>query len=437
MRWFWRADLLTLAIDSLLEGSLVAVVYLAITPFTRPANPLPLAAFWLAAAAGLGIARLSARWWRLEDTVPVLVILTGAGALHLEKGAGFLLGVALLRGAMHVDSEHESDVSVDAVTYAFPVIAFALLMHLGSDAPFVGPVLIASLTCLVAGMFAIGRGRQREFESVGPVAHRSSFWPALGAGLTVWTVAAIPIAYVVGTVTLSVVSGPARWLAASARPLLEAAAQLFEWLVWQVGQWLPKPTMPPFPTATPGTGQSVAGSAPPAGGGGGADILLRVVIVALWVLIPVVITILCLVVVRQLFGWRRAVARARLPEPPPSASGQSPSPLARARTRLTRPRAARRRTGRRNPTSAAEAYLALLDDLEDQETLARLPTETPRDHAHRVGEQGLELFPLALLAADYQLTTYARVDVTEQETARALARWRRLRALAEERPPPE
>jgi hypothetical protein len=159
-------------------------------------------------------------------------------------------------------------------------------------------------------------------------------------------------------------------------------------------------------------------------------------IVTLWLIVPALMVVLSLVVMRQLFGWRRAVTRAQLPEPPPSASGQSPSPLARARTRLLRPRAARRRTVRRNPTSAAEAYLALLDDLADQETLARLPTETPRDHAHRVGGQGLELFPLALLAADYQLTTYARVDVTEQETARALARWRRLRALAGQRPPP-
>jgi hypothetical protein len=435
MRWFWRADLLTLALDSLLEGSLVAVVYLAITPFTRPAAALPLAAFWLTAAAGLAVARLSARWWRLEDTVPLLVVFAGAGGLYLERGVGFLLGLALLRGALHVDSDHESDVSVDAVTYAFPVIAFALLTHLGSGTPFVGPVLIASLTCLIAGLFAIGRGRQREFESLGPVAHRSSFWPALGAGLGVWTVAAIPIAYVVGTVTLSAVSGPARWLAASARPLLDRAGEVFVWLLWQFAQLMPKPDVSSLPTPTPGTSRTAAG-APPVVGEIGGDSLLGLLILALWLIVPALIITLCLVVMRQLFGWRRAVARAHLPEPPPSASGPSPSPLARARARLTRPRAARRRTLRRNPTSAAEAYLALLDDLEDRENLARLPTETPRDHAHRVGEQGLDLFPLALLAADYQLATYAHVDVTEQETARALARWRRLRALAEERPPP-
>jgi hypothetical protein len=435
MRWFWRADLPTLAIDSLLEGSLVAVIYLAVTPFTRPATALPLAAFWLTAAAGLAIARLSARWWRLENTVPLLVVLVGAGGLYLERGAGFLLGLALLRGALHVDSDHESDVSVDAVTYAFPVIAFALLMHLGSGTPFVGPVLIAALTCLVAGMFAIGRGRQREFESLGPVAHRSSFWPALGAGLGAWTVAAIPIAYLVGTVTLSAVSGPSRWLAASARPLLDRAGEAFVWLLWQFAHLLPQPATSSLPTPTPGTGQGPAGTPPVVGEGGWAS-LLGLVVVVVWLIVPALIVTLCLVVMRQLFGWRRAVARARLPEPPPSVSGQSPSPLARARKRLTRSRAAGRRTVRRNPTSAAEAYLALLDDLEGREKLARLPTETPRDHAHRVGEEGLDLFPLALLAADYQLTTYARVDVTEQETARALARWRRLRALAEERPPP-
>jgi hypothetical protein len=435
MRWFWRADLLTLAIDSLLEGSLVGVIYLAITLFTRPATPLPLAAFWLAAAAGLAIARLSARWWRLEDTVPLLVVFTGVGGLYMDRGVGLLLGLALLRGALHVDSDHESDVSVDAVTYAFPAIAFALLLHLGSDNPFVGPVLIASLTCLVAGMFAIGRGRQREFESLGPVAHRSSFWPALGAGLGVWTVAAIPIAYIVGKVTLSVVSGPARWLAGSARPLLDRAGEAFVWLLWQFAQLMPGPGAGSLPTPTPGASQA-AGGAPPVVGEGGGSFFLGLLIVTLWLIVPALMVVLSLVVMRQLFGWRRAVTRAQLPEPPPSASGQSPSPLARARTRLLRPRAARRRTVRRNPTSAAEAYLALLDDLADQETLARLPTETPRDHAHRVGGQGLELFPLALLAADYQLTTYAQVDVTEQETARALARWRRLRALAGQRPPP-
>ena len=367
--------------------------------------------------------------------MPVLVVLAGVAGFLVDRGAGCLLSIALLRGALHVDSEHESDVSIDAVTYAFPAIAFALLMHLWSGAAFVGPVLFTSLTCLVSGMISIGRGRQIEFEKLGPVAHRRSFWPALGAGFAVWAVVAVPVAYVVGTLTLRVTSGPIRWLAASATPLLDSAGRLLIWLLFQLAQLLPSPVAPPVVTPTPSPAVNVVPPGAPTGGAVG-DALMTLLLLAIFFVLPVVIVALCLYVMRQLFGWRQAVARAELPEAPLSVSGQAPSPLARARARLTRPRQPRRRLLNRHPTSAAEAYLALLDDLADVDDLARLPTETPRDHAHRVGE-GLQSLPLALLAADYQLATYAHVPLTDRETARALGRWQLLRALVERRPPRE
>ncbi len=436
MRWYWRADVPTIVVDSLLEGSLVGVVYLALVPLTAPATQIPLVAFWLSAAAGLAWARLSSRRLRLEDAVPGLVVLAGVAGFWADGGAGVLLGVALLRGALHVDSEHESDVSVDAVTYALPVIAFALLMHLRSGAPFVGLVLIASLICLVAGMVAVGRGRQREFELVGPVAHGKTFWPLLGVGLAVWTAVAVPVAYVVGTVTLPVLSGPGRSIAGAGRVVAERAAELLSWLVWQLGQLLPVPEIPALPTPVPVPSPSVAPQ-PVAQTAEAASpfmlALLTVVIVALSLAVVSLIALLCLVVVRQFFGWRRARARTPLPEPPPSLDGYAPSPLERARSRLTRRRPQRRKAGGRSPASAAEAYLALLDDLVDLDGLARAPTETPLDHAHRVGDR-LDPMPLALLAADYQLASYGQVEITDRETARALARWRRLRDLAQRSP---
>jgi hypothetical protein len=436
MRWFWRADVPTVVVDSLLEGSLIGLIYLSLATFTRPATPLPLAAFWLAAATGLALARLSARRLRLEDSVPLLVVLAGVGGWYVDRGVGWLLGAAFLRGALHVDSDHESDVSVDAAMYALPGIAFAMVMHFGSGARFVGPVLIASLICVVGGMLAIGRGRQREFESVGPVARRRSYWPLLAGGLGLWTAVAIPVAYVVGTLTLPLSLGPARSIAAASRPFLEAGGDLLTWFLWQISQLLPQPGFPLLPTPKPAPSPAVAPPVTQVGGAANPFLLAlwTLLIVAISLAVLGLIVLLCLVLVRHWFGWRRALERARLPEPPPSASGHPPSPLARARTRLARPRPHRRKTVSRNPASAVEAYLALLDELADLglSELARSPTETPLDHAHRVGE-GLEPVPLALLAADYQLATYGRVDITDRETARALARWRRLRVLIQER----
>ena len=88
-------SLAEIPVDSLLEGSLVGVVYLALAPFTHTPRPLPLVAFWLAAAGGLAVARLSARLVRLDASMPVLVVLDATGRTiatqdtgALEKGDG-------------------------------------------------------------------------------------------------------------------------------------------------------------------------------------------------------------------------------------------------------------------------------------------------------------------------------------------------------------
>jgi hypothetical protein len=444
MRWFWRADLPTVALDALLEGSLVGLVYLTLTTVAKPATPVPIFAFWLTAAVGLGLARLTAHRLRLEDSIPLLVVLAGVAGWYIDREVGWLLGAAFLRGALHVDSEHESDVAVDAVAYSLPVITLAMLVHLASGAGFGGQVLVTALVCIVAGMLSIGRGREREFGSLGPVAHQKRFWPVVGGGLAVSTAVAVPAAYLVGSFTVPLLLGPARALAAASRPLLEAVGGLLEWLLWEFAQLLPTPGYAPLPTPTP-TPVPTRVVVPPPGQMGEAGtpiglLLWSLLILTLAVAFLGAVVILSLVAVREVFAWRRAVARAELPEPPPSASGPPPSPLARVRRRLAtparlRPRPARRRAAVRTPTSAVEAYLDVLDELADVDDLARLPTETPLDHARRVGE-GLEPIPLSLLAADYELATYAKVEITAPETARALERWRRLREAIERFPPP-
>jgi hypothetical protein len=89
---------------------------------------------------------------------------------------------------------------------------------------------------------------------------------------------------------------------------------------------------------------------------------------------------------------------------------------------------------RHRPTTAAAAYVALLDDLADQGDLARGSAETPRDHVGRTAALGLPHLPLGLLAADYELAVYGQTDITAGETRRALRRWKRLRKLARRLP---
>jgi len=93
-----------------------------------------------------------------------------------------------------------------------------------------------------------------------------------------------------------------------------------------------------------------------------------------------------------------------------------------------RRRAGGRRSARAtDPTSAAAAYLVLLRDLEPVEAVRREPGETPTGHARRLRASGLGTVGLELLAADYQLERWAERALSPAEERRGIARWRRLR----------
>jgi hypothetical protein len=97
----------------------------------------------------------------------------------------------------------------------------------------------------------------------------------------------------------------------------------------------------------------------------------------------------------------------------------------------------RGRFGRRPaPASAAEAYVALMDELERHPVVRREAAETPAGHAARLRSSGLAGLSLELLAADYALDRYGGFPLTRREDHRAIGRWRRLRRqLARAAPP--
>jgi hypothetical protein len=83
---------------------------------------------------------------------------------------------------------------------------------------------------------------------------------------------------------------------------------------------------------------------------------------------------------------------------------------------------------RPDPRTAAEAYVALVDDLARHPDLRREPAETPAGHAARIRASGAgSALSLDLLAADYALARYGDAELTAAEDRRGIARWRRLR----------
>jgi lysylphosphatidylglycerol synthetase-like protein (DUF2156 family) len=81
------------------------------------------------------------------------------------------------------------------------------------------------------------------------------------------------------------------------------------------------------------------------------------------------------------------------------------------------------------PVDAAAAYVALVRDLDSHPAVRRRSGETPAEHAARLRSEGRSGLPLDLLAADYALVRYGRVDLPPSEDQRAVRRWRLLRRV--------
>ena len=102
-------------------------------------------------------------------------------------------------------------------------------------------------------------------------------------------------------------------------------------------------------------------------------------------------------------------------------------------TAPAKPAAQRRFRRRGSPHDVVAAYMSALGELESHEGLARLPNETPAQHARRVrrasGVDPEVAADFARLAAGYQLARYGERRITTLENVRAVGRFQRLRRL--------
>jgi hypothetical protein len=147
--------------------------------------------------------------------------------------------------------------------------------------------------------------------------------------------------------------------------------------------------------------------------------------VAIWIEAFVLTGVLMVAVGVLLVFYRIVTSEPRSGPPPPELQERQtllPPPLPGGLGWIRLPRIAFRREA--VPRTASEAYLAVLDRLEGDDGLRRVPSESPAAHARRLRVIGVGTLSLDLLAADFELERYRGATLTPSETRRAIERSR-------------
>ena len=469
-RTWAAADLVTPALDAVVEGAWLALVYAAVQ-LGLVHGDATLGAFPFAIAAGVGVAWARPGGGRRTGGAGMLAALViGAGAIGwlsdpasraaLAAAAqggwatdavgtaiatnigGWLLGVAVLRGATHASRSRDEE-RIGAMLEWIPLLAIpwaiGLAFSLARRPEFVASALLSTLLFVGGGLVAVGLGHLESFGPAGGVDwRRNRAWLAVVGGVVALLLAvAVPAAYLVGAPPAAIVDAMFLPLAAIVGALAAVAAVIgapllaaFESLMAA----LPEPAPTPPPSASP----------PPVPGGGivapvEGDPRVGLTIAIIMLVATALIVMYVALRIRATDSSRAVAAPAtRAPE-----DRSFVVPTIRARM----PRAPWADPLRRPPRTAPEAYLTLLDDLAGDRALARRANESARAHGRRViasgilaGVAGGDAPPparaaapdvdLGLLVADWELARYGARTLTPSEDRRGVGRWRRLRAAA-------
>jgi len=426
MRWSWRVNLAPFVLGGLLEGSLVGVAYLALAG-GRASAAAPLSLVEFVAAAMLGTAWSRLRPHSARRGLWLFPAALAAGALGWAAGvsgsgfpvspsaalavhpAGWLLGAAVLRGAAHEDPADEVDASSAALVAAFPILAAPWLLHGGQLGLSAAPALVGAAVCVAAGLLAIAHARLRELGLLGSPTSGGRAWPLVATSVAVTAAAgSLAAALLTGTTArdaLNAVSGPLAGAAgAIAAPMGGPVSE-----AWSTVEGLiPRVSLPVIPAP------SLDMPALPRSAGP----ILAIALVSGLAFAAFRLHRLAAGIPSSPHVQRAQEERHREVHLPRIRLGVH-LPLNRPHVELPH-----------RPRSAAEAYVALLDQLGRRGDLAREPAETPRRHSKRVAGLGLPRLPMALLAADYELATYGDLPISSKETRRALGRLRGLTRAA-------
>jgi hypothetical protein len=344
----------------------------------------------------------------------------GIGAALAAHPGGWFAGLALLRGFAHARIPLAEETVTNLLAIGVPGLAVAATLGGLIVDPFrtrfLDDSLVAAIVFVAAAVLALALTR---LDAIGTDAgfdwRRNPPWLLLAiAMIVVAIVIAIPLASVAGTVITLIVS-VALWpmlIVGLATGFDQAVRRLFALgalvlvvlfvLVRLFGRVVDLPTQ---------GGGGDAGTAPPPEP---AEHVFTIGIGGLLLLGAIVgIIVLIALWMRKTPAPEGLVAETRTID-------ASDDGLARVRRRG-------RFGSRPAPTTAAQAYVALVEDLERHPDVRRGPAETPSAHAARLRASGRAGLSLDLLAADYALARYGGVALPEHEDRRAVGRWRGLR----------
>lgn len=346
----------------------------------------------------------------------------GIGPALAAHPGGWFAGLALLRGFAHARIPLAEDTVTNLLAIGVPGLAVAAMLGGLIVDPyrtrFLGDSLVAAVVFIVVAVLALALTR---LDAIGTDAgfdwRRNPPWLLLAiAMMVVAIVIAIPLASVAGTL-ITVLLSLALWpmlIAGLATGIDRAAVRRFVVLgsfvvvvLFILFRLFGKVSNGP---TSPGADDGGTGPPPPEP----SEQLFAIGIGGLLLLGAIV----GVVVLIALWMRRTPPAEGYLGETRTIDASDDGLPPARRRRRFG---------PRRAPATAAQAYVALIEDLERHPDVRRGPAETPAAHAARLRASAPSGLSLDLLAADYALVRYGGVALSEHEDRRAVGRWRGLR----------
>jgi uncharacterized protein DUF4129 len=430
------------------EAAWISVVGGLIEEFSLKAPELGIPVLALFVTAGAIAARtlaprVGARWpfvafALVVGAAVVGVLLSGDARAGLAQGVGpaiaahpggLLAGLAMLRGFAHSRLPPAESTLTHLLALGAPGLAFAALLGGLIGEPFrsgfLGDTLAAAILFVACTVLALAFARLGAIgDDQGLDWRRNPIWLAVTLGLLIGAIAvALPMASIAGTVIavlmgfaigplliLGLMSGLDR---AGRRILLIVAIVVA--IIWIRSLFGGSGTVQPAGAsqALPASQEETANQIATIGLGG-----------------LLVIGVIALILILAAIWMRRMRADDESPLEETRSFDRSGAETLRLRWWRPRPR-------RADPTTAADAYVALLADLDRHPGVRREPAETPREHAGRLRASGIDL-SLDLLAADYALVRDGARTLSVTEDRRAIDRWRLLRRrLAKRRIEPE
>ena len=423
------------------EASWITVVYAAVSVIvshrTPLLGPLELLAF---VVAGLVVG-----WWgrNHSDIGPVLLIgavlvggavgwLTSPEARDLLPNlpaafdkhlAGWLAGVAVLRGALIEGGERAAE-DIEKLLRSVPIGLAAIWGYVEIAAqpplwlPFAVTALWGTVGFLSAAAVSIGLARLSVLHARVADQKQRRAWRLLVAVIGFGIVPiAVPIGILSGVpiaAMLNPVAGPLELvlglLILPLQAIVWVLSEIFRPIAGPLGSFLDELQRRMAERGQPQTEQQ-------------ANDLATIIGLALWAF-TIFVVVMAIYYVAQWLLRRRTGFVEDLADEDTDTEHAIVVPTSEKK------QAAHGRGRRAAPHDAVAAYLSALAEFEDHPDLARLPSETPAQHATRLRASGAPgAADLARLAAAYQLARYGERRITLSENVRSVGRFQRVRRL--------